>query len=236
MATAFWRYVRVLIRSSPIYFIAVFIWIPYSQADVLPGPQIFIDMPARIDPARPLKIGSEFYPVESVKLREEGKCVVRMSVDKFGDIHDPKILTSSGFERLDAACVAATSSGHLLPAMKNGTAIDSTTDMPIIWALPKSSTLADCMAIPASLPLANPQADSAAKTKVPKKISAKVVLRLFVSETGAIEGAKVDRSSGYTRLDDAALKAVSGQKMKPAMAGSQAIAACVTMPIVWNLE
>jgi periplasmic protein TonB len=67
-------------------------------------------------------------------------------------------------------------------------------------------------------------------------ISGRVVLRLFVSETGAVEGVKVDHSSGYPRLDEASVKGVTGQKMKPAMAGGQAIATCVLVPIVWNLE
>ncbi len=111
-----------------------------------PQPQIFIDTPVRVDPTRPWKIGPEFYPPESVKLREEGTCVVNMTVDKFGEVHDPKLVTSSGSERLDAACIAAASSGHLMPAYKNGAAIDSTTNMPIKWTLPKPSTLADCMA------------------------------------------------------------------------------------------
>jgi TonB family protein len=226
-----------MMQPWSVYLVTTLIWIRETHADVPPDPLIFVDMPVRIDPARPLKIGPEFYPAESTKLREEGKCVVRMAVDKAGDIHDPKIITSSGFERLDAACIAAASSGHLLPAMKNGVPIDSTTDMPIVWTLPKSSTLAECMAIPASLPSASTQTDAAAKPKGPKnEISARVVLRLFVSETGAVDGVKVDRSSGYTRLDDAAIKGVTGQKMKPAMFGGQAIASCVTMPIVWNLK
>ena len=227
----------VMIRSLSVYLIATFIWIQGTQADVPPEPRIVVDKPVRIDPTRPLNIGREFYPAESAKAREEGKCIVRVAVDKFGNIHDPKIVTSSGFERLDAACITALSSGHMLPAIKNGVAIDSTTGIPISWKLPKSSTLADCMAIPASLPLASAQTDATAKPKDPRQgISARVVLRLFVSETGAIDGVKVDRSSGNKRLDDAAIKLVTGQKLIPAMSGSQAIAACVTLPIIWKLK
>jgi protein TonB len=67
-------------------------------------------------------------------------------------------------------------------------------------------------------------------------ISARVVVRLFVAETGTVEGAKIDESSGYPRVDEAALKAISGQKMNPATTAGQPIAACVTLPIVWKLK
>jgi TonB family protein len=198
--------------------------------------QVFIDTPVRPDPAQPLKIGQEFYPAESVRLQEEGKCIVRVAVRKTGEIHDPQILTSSGFKRLDAACIAATSSGHMLPALKNGVPIDSAANVPIVWTLPKASTLADCMAMPASVPLESAQANHPADSKAPNQgVSAKVILRLFVSESGAVDGAKVDQSSGYARLDAAALKMVSGQKMKPAMAGNQPVATCVLLPIAWKL-
>jgi hypothetical protein len=41
---------------------------------------------------------------------------------------------------------------------------------------------------------------------------------------------------GDPRLDQASVKAVTGQKMKPAMIGNQATAACVKLPIVWELK
>ena len=217
--------------------LGTFISISTPKADAPPAPQIFIDVPAQIDPAHPLKIGPEFYPAESVKLRQEGRCVVRITVDKTGAIHDPQIVTSSGFERLDAACIAATTSGHLFPALKNGNPIESTSNIPIIWTLPKSTTLAECMAIPASVPFEKAQADHATGSKKSTKdLSGKVVLRLFISESGAVGGIKVDQSSGSARLDDASVKGVTGQTMKPAMAGGEGIATCVLLPIVWKLQ
>jgi TonB family protein len=191
-----------------------------------------IETPARIDPEKPFEIGEEFYPKESVNAREEGKCLVKMMVDKSGNIHDPTIVTSSGFARLDAACIAAASFGHLLPATRNGVPVDTTATMPIDWKLP--ATLVDCMNIPSQdLP---PIADAGSATKPKPPITGKVILRLFVAKTGHIEGVKIAQSSGYPRLDDAGIKAVTGQKMMPATSDGHPIAACVTMPIVFNLK
>ncbi len=209
----------------------------HGQAPDSPAPQAVSDAPVRFDPAHPLKIGAEFYPAESVKLQEEGKCVVKVVVDASGDLHDPRIATSSGFERLDAACLAAMSAGHMLPAIKNGAPVETTVSMPIQWSLSKHATLADCMAIAPRLPLAAAQAalgQSSTDAKSVKK--ATTILRLFVAETGAIEGVKVDVSSGYARFDEASIKSVTGQKISPAKSDDLPVAACVTMPIGWVLK
>jgi len=193
------------------------------------------ETPAQIDPQRPLKIGQEFYPSESINSREEGRCSVNVRVDTSGNIHDPSIVKSSGFARLDAACIAAVKSGHLIPATRNGVPVESTANLPIEWKLPRPATLADCMSMPAQDP--SPRAtesDSTAKSKSPT--SGRVLLRLFVAETGAIDGVKVAQSSGYPRLDEAGVKAVTGQKLIPATSDGHPIATCVTMPIVFKLK
>jgi TonB family protein len=211
-----------------------------SQADGASQQQTVGNTRVRLDPAHPLKVGDEFYPAESVKLGEQGRCIVRVKVDKNGDIHDPQIATSSGYERLDAACLTAVTSGHMLPATKNGIAVDSTDDIPIDWRFappPPPPTLEECMAIPASLPLEKAQANLPPNPPKPKPgFSARVIVRLFVSEAGVIRAAKVDVSSGYAQVDQAAIKAATGQKMRAATQDKVPISACATMPIVWKLQ
>ncbi len=193
------------------------------------------DSPAMRDPARPLKIGEEFYPEESLKLKEQGTCVVQMGVSPSGAIHDARIVTSSGFERLDAACISAVSGGHLIPAIRNGVPVETTTTLPINWSLP--ATLADCMAIPASLTLEQAQAAIAADPRLAKSgAPAKVILRLFVSATGSIDGIKVDQSSGYPRLDQASIKGVTGQKMLAATINGVGVSSCTRLPIVYKIK
>jgi TonB family protein len=189
-----------------------------------------VGTPPRPDPARPLKIGSEFYPAASRRLGEQGRCVVKLQVDENGDIHDPQVIESSGFPRLDAACLAAMESGHLLPATRNGVPVAKEITIPIDWHLNQPATLADCMTPPNPLPV-DPAA-AASKTAT----SGKVILQIFVSPTGTVDGAIVWQSSGFPKLDEAGLKAVLHQKLTPATQDGQPVPACVKLPIVFKLD
>jgi TonB family protein len=94
-----------------------------------------------------------------------------------------------------------------------------------------------CMGMAASLSLADAQAAKAADAKGSEaKVSTKVVLRLFISATGSIEGVKVDPSSGDARLDDAAVKGTTGKTREPATANGRRIASCTTFSIVFHLN
>jgi protein TonB len=64
----------------------------------------------------------------------------------------------------------------------------------------------------------------------------RVVLSVLVSASGAAEQVSVRTSSGYERLDQAALKAVKKWKFIPARRGDQAVAAQVLVPIMFTTE
>ena len=91
--------------------------------------------PIKVDPSNRPRIGQEYYPAESTRLHEEGVCVVKVNVSARGEVHELGLTHSTGFTRLDQACLDAFTSGGLLPATVNGKAVDSTTDYPIIWKL-----------------------------------------------------------------------------------------------------
>jgi protein TonB len=92
-------------------------------------------MSIRVNPNNLPRTGGKYYPAESVRLHEEGVCVVKVSVSAQGDVKVLGLTHSSGFPRLDDACAAAFSSGELLPATRNSTAIDSTIELPVAWRL-----------------------------------------------------------------------------------------------------
>lgn len=63
-----------------------------------------------------------------------------------------------------------------------------------------------------------------------------VLLRVTVSETGMPLAVKISRSSGYSRLDDAARQTVKGWRFEPARQGATAIRASVLVPIIFQLR
>ncbi len=89
----------------------------------------------KMDPKHPLKIGEEFYPDASRRANEEGTCRVKLTVAADGRIVDAAIDTSSGFPRLDEACLKAVRGQRMLPAMEDGKPVEVTTILPIGWKL-----------------------------------------------------------------------------------------------------
>ena len=64
----------------------------------------------------------------------------------------------------------------------------------------------------------------------------RVVLKVFVEASGTASHVEVRTSSGFERLDKAAVAAVSRWKFVPARQGQEAVAASVLVPIVFSLK
>jgi protein TonB len=91
--------------------------------------------PPRVDPKHPLKIGEEWYPDASKRAGEEGRCTVQMTVSADGRVTAESIQQSSGFPRLDEACLKAVHGQRMLPATEQGKPIEKTVSIPIAWKL-----------------------------------------------------------------------------------------------------
>jgi protein TonB len=89
------------------------------------------------DPKHPLKIGEEFYPDASKRANEEGRCIVTMTVAADGRITNESIQTSSGFPRLDEACLKGVHGQRMRPATEEGKPVEKTVSIPIVWKLTK---------------------------------------------------------------------------------------------------
>jgi periplasmic protein TonB len=63
-----------------------------------------------------------------------------------------------------------------------------------------------------------------------------VLVKVMISPYGTVGDVQIEKSSGFPRLDDAALKAVRGWKFVPASRGSQAIATWVIVPVKFVLN
>lgn len=90
---------------------------------------------ARMDPRHPLKIGDDYYPDASRRAGEQGVCVVDMTVAADGKVTAEKIQRTSGFPRLDEACLKAVHGQRLIPATEDGKPVEKTVALPIRWQL-----------------------------------------------------------------------------------------------------
>jgi protein TonB len=93
--------------------------------------------PPRMDPKHPLKIGEEWYPDASKRANEEGRCVVQVTVAADGTIKSESLQSSSGFPRLDDACLKAVHGQRMVPATEDGKPVEKTAALPIVWKLTK---------------------------------------------------------------------------------------------------
>jgi protein TonB len=91
--------------------------------------------PPRMDPKHPFNIGEEYYPDASKRANEEGRCVVLMTVAADGRVASESIQTSSGFPRLDDACLKGVHGKRMIPATEDGKPVQKTVSIPIVWKL-----------------------------------------------------------------------------------------------------
>jgi periplasmic protein TonB len=66
--------------------------------------------------------------------------------------------------------------------------------------------------------------------------SGRVTLHVFIDEAGMPRTVQLNQSSGFARLDDAALSAVKKARFKPPTENGQPIAGWALIPIVFDLE
>lgn len=88
-----------------------------------------------MDPKHPLHIGEDYYPDASKRAGEEGVCTVTVTVAADGRITGEKIQQSSGFPRLDEACLKAVHGQRMKPATEDGKPVEMTAALPIRWKL-----------------------------------------------------------------------------------------------------
>jgi protein TonB len=64
----------------------------------------------------------------------------------------------------------------------------------------------------------------------------RVVLEVYILANGTVGEAKIKQSSGFSRLDNAALQAVKKWRYKPARRGQQAIDFWYVQPLSFSLN
>ena len=168
------------------------------------------------DPNHPPHQGADYYPAESMRLHEEGTCKVRMMVAADGTIRNISLTQSSGYPRLDEACLNAFVDGGMLPAVVDGKPIDAWTEMPIAWSL--SAEKVPQKQQP-KLDLNNlPHIGNAYYPPISRRLNEQgiCIVTLTVTAKKEIHDIRLTESSGYPRLDKACLEAFAHGGLLPA--------------------
>jgi TonB family protein len=87
-------------------------------------------------PARDFPNALDYYPAESVRLREKGRPIVRVCVGPDGNANDePTIITSSGSARLDKGALQLAKSGHYNPGTEDSKPVTACINMAVNFQL-----------------------------------------------------------------------------------------------------
>ena len=77
------------------------------------------------------------YPTEALRLHQEGKVVMTLTISAKGSVVACTITTTSGSPTLDRASCEALRKQHFVPARDSaGNKVDGTLTMPMTWRLP----------------------------------------------------------------------------------------------------
>jgi TonB family protein len=189
--------------------------------------------PPMQDPNHPLRLGQEYYPIESRKHQEEGTCVVRLLVDVDGYIRATQLLSSTGFERLNAACLSSFTDGRMIPATKEGKAVTSWYNLRVNWRLNGNGS--------GTTPQIRDDDELKAGPDNYPPLSRKLhqegdcVVRVTVESDGTPSTVNVTKSTGYAPLDQACLSAVQQAHFVPARLEGKTFAASTDINITWRL-
>jgi TonB family protein len=197
-----------------------------------------IRTPVRLDPEHRFTIHYEFYPAESVRAHEQGKCLVAVFLDRLGLVRAAQLRQSTGFPRLDGACLISVQGQRMLPATLNGKPVGAWTTIPITWGsagghyvplveesvpmIPKDYEL---QVGPAFYP-----ADARAR-----KEEGICLLYVSVSPDGEVTESKVLKSTGSTSLDKACTDALTLAEFIPAKKDGVAVRAGALLALFWAL-
>jgi TonB family protein len=195
--------------------------------------------PVKVDFQHPPKIGEQYYPPDSVRHNEEGKCIVRMEVSSKGDVLAEQLLVWTGFPNLDSACVLAFLGGHLLPATLSGKSVTSWVNIPVIWSLGSSTRPGskDFSSIPKIAD--DYQLESGPEyyppTALLMKLKGNCVVQILVDENGTPVNVTLTKSTGFATLDQACVLALKHAQFIAAKKGGVAIQASMDILLDWKL-
>jgi TonB family protein len=194
----------------------------------------------RMDSTHHPILGEEYYPKDSVRLGETGKCIMRAQVDADGGIRAFQLLSSSGFARLDQACFASLIDARLIPATVDGKPVASWDLIPLTWSLntrpPVPDKHPDLSSIPQvkqdfRLKVGPDFYPSESRKRQEKGIC---VVHVYVAADGSPSNVTLTQSAGFDALDLACRSAVHEAQFDPGKENGVPVGAATDIIIIWQ--
>jgi TonB family protein len=213
-------------------------------------PDAVVKAPAGVDKGQKLIIYEDEYPQESKQAGEQGICAIRLNVNSDGVVRANQLVISTGFARLDMACVAAISDPRvanvrLIPTAVDGEPATNWIVLTITWALasrdsPHKTTrkLTDEQL---EVPIVRQDYDlKVGPDFYPAESLAMhqqgdCTVRAVVRDYGAPSNVGLVKSTGFTALDEACLAAVRQAPFLPGHTKHGAATNVVDITINWRL-
>jgi TonB family protein len=192
----------------------------------------------KMDVRHPLRIGSAYYPKESMKHHEQGKCRLAFFIEADGTVPATQLLQSSGFPRLDTACFESVIGVPLIPTTINGTPVAGWSDFNLVWVIDHGQPYQPPPDVSAFPRMSDDYEFQVGEKFYPGKARAKqargyCVVHTAVGSTGATLNAAITRSTGSAILDKACIAAVSAARFTPELQNGTPVADSTDIAIYW---
>ena len=190
-----------------------------ADAQFAPGPVTYQQMPM----TNAVTISPGGYPIKSLLANEEGQTVLNVTVGPDGHVAEATVESSSGYQQLDAAAVRIAETRWVYePQTRDGQPVPVRTSVEVNWPLPLGP--ADAFLLDVALPSMSDRvtvirprateanvvmADDYPDASVERNEQGEALLKIYVLEDGSVGDAVIAVSSGYQRLDNAALRVVT---------------------------
>ena len=192
----------------------------------------------KMDVRHPLHVGSDYYPKQSLKDHEQGKCSLAFFIQADGTVSAAQLLKSSGFPRLDAACFESVIGVPLIPATINGAPVASWYDFNIVWRIdhaqpyqpPAESHAFPRVAEDYELQAGDKFYPESTRAQHPKGYC---VVHTTVGSSGTALNAAITHSTGSAILDQACITAVSAARFTPELQNRNPVADSTDIAIYW---
>jgi TonB family protein len=192
-----------------------------------------------MDPRHPLHIGANYYPKESLKHREQGRCVLNLYINADGSVSATQLLKSTGFPLLDTACLESVIDVPMLPAKTDGVPIAGWSEFKINWQLgppqftqypPLEKSAVPRVSEDYELQVGEKFYPEAARAKHPRGYC---VVHMTVGSTGTALNVGITHSTGSTILDKACVEAITAARFTPELQDGRPVADSTDIAIYW---